>query len=317
MDCHHFEDRFEAYLAGELAAEERSACEAHLGRCPACRELLELAESSLPAAGAPIPAEAAGEDLVGRVLRQTSGPACGRAGGLLAARLDGAEPADALEGELLDLHLAACADCRGLARVLAALARDLPSLAEVRPDARFVDDVLARTLPAAVRWRRRRRALSRTWAAWVRRPRFAWEAAFVLTVACLPVLTSSASPIVPLAATARELAAEDVVARAEARIDRSLSGAGDALLELEGVRRTGREVAEAREAVAGLGSRTGEWAGHWAATIDRSLRTLRAAAASFLVKATDGDTEPRRPDDTNLTNPTDTAAGDGAKGDTP
>lgn len=312
MDCHHFEDRFETYLAGELRPEERSACEAHLDRCPACRELLELA--SHPGA-AELPGGADG--LLDGVLERTTGPACGRAGEILAARLDGGEPHDALDRELLDLHLAACDGCRSLARVLTALGRDLPGLAEVRPDSRFVDDVLARTLPSTVRWRR---AHSRWWAdrwsAWVRRPRFAWEAAFVLTVACLPVLTSSASPIPPLAATARELAAENPVARVESTLDRTLSEAGGAVMELEAVQRTGRGMAEAREVVEDLGARTAAWAERRAGTLGDSWRTLRDGAASFLAGGADGDNEPRRPEETDRKNPTDTSAGDGSKGET-
>lgn len=307
MDCHRFEDRFEAFLAAELPAGERAACEEHLARCPACRELLELARSSLSVAG-----EAG--DLAGPVLARTSGSPCGRAGELLASRLDagGDLALDPLTRELLDLHLTGCDDCRSLAAVLAAVARDLPGLADVRPDPGFVDDVLARTLPARVRWRRvLARAWSRRWATWVRRPRFAWEAAFVCTLAFLPVLTSSAAPLVE---AAREMAEEDRVQEIESRFGRIVDDGRRTLLGLEPVAATGRTVTAARESLEELPSRAETW-------VEARLEawgTLRAGLASFLVKAADGEVGTERPEaknDTDLTDPTDTRAGDGSKGD--
>lgn len=317
MDCHDFEDRFETFLAGELPAGERAACREHLDRCPACRELLELARPPVEADN-----RATEEDLVGRILARTAGPACGRAGELLASRLDGSDAGeDPLERELLELHLAGCDDCRALARVLVALARDLPSLAEVRPDPRFVDDVVARAVPVTVRWRRAlSRSWSRRWSSWVRRPRFAWEAAFVLTLAFLPVLSSAAAP---LAETARGMTAESPVSRIVSRADRALGSTGRTLLDLEPVARAGRTVSAAREVVEGLRPRAGRWVEGWTEdcreAVGGYLGTLRSGAASFLVKAADDDVATRRPeanDETSSENPTDTRAADGSKGET-
>lgn len=251
MDCHDFEDRFEAFLAGELPAPERAACEAHAAGCPACRELVELASAPDPAPSSGA-AEGA-EDLLGRVLAATSGPACDRAGELLASRLDEAEPADPLERELLDLHLAGCQSCRELARVLALLAEDLPRMAEVRPDPGFVNDVLAATLPLAVRWRRSlsrsfSRSWSRRWAGWLRRPRFAWEVAFVVTLLFLPVFASASSPMAGVPKTARSLAEENPVPHLWAGLERELAEAPRAVRRSEIARAVNRRLAWAEAA---------------------------------------------------------------------
>lgn len=176
--------------------------------------------------------------LLAGVLERTSGPACRRAEALLASASGFGEPADgragdapeeelpAVDRELVDLHLAGCAECRALAAVLAGLARDLPRLAEVRPAPGFAEDVLAATLPPAARWRRRRRAWgltwsrtwSETWPRWVRRPRFAWEAAFALTLVALPIFAAPEAPLHDVPERALELGRENPVARLEAPI---------------------------------------------------------------------------------------------------
>jgi hypothetical protein len=302
MDCRDFERRFETFLAGELSAWERGACEAHLAACPACRELLELAAPAGLAGGA----EASAGDLLGAVLAETSGSACGRAGELLAARLDEVA-ADPLDRELLDLHLAACAGCRSLARVLALLGDDLPAMAEVRPDRSFVDDVLAATLPAAVRWRRAfSRSWSRRWAAWLRRPRFAWEAAFVLTLVFLPVFASTAAPLASIPQAAREIARENPVPRLGGAIDRRVEGTVDALAGSEPVERAGRTLGAAHSWLDALGAQLAGWAG----AAEDAAGTLRDRAASFLVEAAAEDDDPPRPDPSH---PTTTRAADGSK----
>lgn len=304
MDCRHFEAHLEALLAGELPPAERAACERHAEGCPHCRELLELAG----AAGGGAPPGAADAGLVGRVLAETSGPACRRAGELLAGRLD--RPlADPLDRELLDLHLSDCGDCRALAGVLARLADDLPGLAEIRPDRDFVDDVLAATLPARVRWRRRASSVwSRRFAAWARRPRFAWEAAFVLTLALLPVLASSASPLTSVPTAAREIARENPVPRLGAALDRRVEGTVQALGRAAPLDQADRTVAAARSRLGALGTYLDDLQSAAADT----LGTLRDGAASFLTRATGSDDDPPRSSPTETTT---TRAGDGSKDD--
>jgi len=207
------------------------------------------------------------EALLARVLERTSGPACRRAEELLASAARPKEPADdrpaegpgeelpPVDRELLDLHLARCGECRSLAAVLAELARDLPRLAEVRPDLDLVEGILAATLPAAVRWRRRRRSWAERWPRWVRRPRFAWEAAFVLTLVALPIFAAPEAPLEQVPERAFELARENPVARLEgpaSEVEARLGAALPAVKASAPVREAERRVAASRAAF-------GEW----------------------------------------------------------
>jgi len=129
-------------------------------------------------------------DLVAGVLARTTGPACERAQVLLAAAA--AEALPPAERELLAGHTAQCAQCRGLESTLAALAVDLPRLASLRPDARFVDDVLKATLPVGVQLRR---WWAHAWPRWVHRPRFASESAYIGLLVLILVFASAGSPL--------------------------------------------------------------------------------------------------------------------------
>jgi len=232
------------------------------------------------------------EALLARVLERTSGPACRRAEELLAAALgpsDGwagreeelpeartsGEAEDALapvDRELLDLHLAGCAECRALAAALAELARDLPGLAEVRPDPGFVQEVLTATLPPAVRWRRRWRPAwdrfrSERWPRWVRRPRFAWEAAFALTLVALPIFAAPEAPLQEVPGRAIELARENPVAKLEAPVAEIEARLGSAIPAV-------RRFAASRTAV-----------GEWSERIERAGRIELPGSAERLLEA--------------------------------
>jgi len=118
------------------------------------------------------------EELLGSILEATSGPACGRAGELLAQQFDGDLPV--LDRQLVDDHADSCAACDGLRAAFSCLAGDLRALRELEPDASFASDLFARTSRSADR----RRApasvgLRRVWKHLMRRPRIAWEAAYV------------------------------------------------------------------------------------------------------------------------------------------
>lgn len=244
----------------------------------------------------PDPPDADLDDLLDAVLARTSGPVCSRAHELLA---DDDPPA--VERELLALHLERCDGCRELAAVLAALADDLPGLAEVRPDSSFADDVLAATLPAAVRWRRWwRRIRVESWPRWVRRPRFAWEAAFALTLVLVPAVAAAGSPLRPLGERAMELSRENPVARLEvpaAEAEARLASAARSLESSPPVRWTARRVAAAEAVVTGLGRRA-------EALLDdgrAELGTLFEDAASLL---TEGESTPSpEPEETNEVTP--------------
>ncbi len=187
MNCRDLEERLEAFLAGALAPTERNSCGQHLKTCASCRELLELAQLGEAVAG--VGAES-GPDLVPAVLALTSSGACGRAQDLLSESLDGS--LEHTDQQLLRGHLAACSDCRALSGVLLQLARELPRMAVVRPDRRFVEDVLRRTLPVEVQMRR---WWARVWPQLVRRPRFASETAFLGIVVLVLIFATPGSPL--------------------------------------------------------------------------------------------------------------------------
>lgn len=298
MSCRHFETRLEALLDRELPAAERTACLLHAEDCPACRELLELAAVAAPP-----------EDLVAAVLASTSGPACERALEQLAGFQDLAATRTS-DRQLVALHLAGCEDCRALAGVLAALAADLPGMAEVRPDERLVADVLAATLPVTVRVRRWwERTRFQTWPRWVRRPRFALEAAFVLTVACLPLVMTSASALAALPGRAVEMAQQGPGAELDRLLlERLPGGESDPPWEerLEGTvreirespvaRRTEQSFGSVRETLRGLGGAVAAGAGEAASLARQGYGTLRDFAASLLSNAGEDRTSPEAND---------------------
>lgn len=264
MHCRDFERRLAALLGDELPAAERAACARHLALCGACRE---LAEAAAACEATPIEPPA---DLVESVLAQTTGPACPAARQRLAAR-DAATPGD--ERLLLERHLESCADCRALARALGAFARDLPRLAEVRPDARFVADVLAATLPVEVqlwRWWRRR------WRRWAHRPRFAFEVAYAGVVVLVLAVGTPGSPLEALPRQALELASDPrpPVQHTVTAVDKRLAVARSAVEGSAVLVTLERRTAATLEAAKSL----------WTASC-RELRTRWHALASLLAKA--------------------------------
>ncbi len=162
-------------------------------------DLLERCSDAASPADAP--------DLTAAVLARTSGSACGRAGGLLAAFADGAP--DLGDAQLLHAHLGGCADCRALAATLAWLTPELRAIAEVEPDPAFLADVLAATArlreTAAAQARRRARCAGRIetaaglagawWRRQLERPRFALEFAYVATMILLALCATPVSPL--------------------------------------------------------------------------------------------------------------------------
>ena len=197
MDCRHFERALDDLSQGLLEAGERLACERHAASCGPCGELLALATLAA--------AEAAPPELVAAVLAETSGAPCARSERLLPELADGALAGE--ERVLLAAHLEGCTECAALARTLSALTRTLPRLAEVRPDPGFVDQVLRRTLPIDVQLRRWWR---RTWPRWLRRPRFASEAAYVALLALVLIFATPGSPLAAVPERALAVAQQPV-----------------------------------------------------------------------------------------------------------
>ena len=174
MDCKGFEGRLDKLVAGVLSAEESRAVASHLDICARCRSLKAIVRGE-PAA----PLHDLGEETIHSILHSTAGPACGEASEYLCAWID----RDLPEGdyEIISLHLNHCPHCRALTTALAELKRELPDMAAIEPDSRFLEDALeairqARIAPGKRRLHSRARAW---WCRLARRPRFAWEAAYV------------------------------------------------------------------------------------------------------------------------------------------
>lgn len=188
MDCRDFQSKLIELTEGRLPAAERLAAERHGARCPRCRELWDSmrSEPELPAVDPPA-------DLAGSILQRTSGSACGRAREILCGHADG--ELDDLDRELLELHAEGCGDCASLAVALRHLADDLPAMATLTPDARFVDDVLAATAPSSAPAAGLAARLAEGWSRLLQRPRFAWEFGYVGAMALWLVFGSVFSPL--------------------------------------------------------------------------------------------------------------------------
>jgi hypothetical protein len=128
-----------------------------------------------------------------QVLERTSGSACARAEELLCDHVDGA--LDAVSDELVQGHLGNCSPCAALAETLATMNADLPALAHAHPGAAFVEQVLGATRPWRGRLARRWRRFAGDWAQLLRRPRFAWEAAYVGAMLLGLIFGAPASPL--------------------------------------------------------------------------------------------------------------------------
>jgi predicted anti-sigma-YlaC factor YlaD len=208
MDCRSLLDRLEALLDGTLGGEDLRAAEEHLRGCAECRGFVELARTEPQAPVLEPPA-----DLAGSILEKTSGSACDGARDRLGDHVDGT--LEGLDSELVRLHLDGCRECEGLARALASLAAELPAMAEIEPDAAFVDDVLAKTTSRRRRFPRQLEKLASIrdlWPRVVNRPRFALEAAYVATLVVVLVF----GPNLPLAGMSQR--AIDLV-RAGSRVE--------------------------------------------------------------------------------------------------
>lgn len=195
MNCHEFEMRFEALLDERLDASVRATCLEHAAACPSCGDLLAAVSESFESLR-----ESPGSSLIDSVLDRTIGSACAQARERLPALVD--QELDTADHELVELHLAGCPDCQQLAAILVGLRRELPRLAEVPVDEAFTRQVLAATLPFSTRLRRRWQP---HWSNWIRRPRFAMEAAYVGLILVMPILAAFSTPLAALPAKGLEL----------------------------------------------------------------------------------------------------------------
>lgn len=258
MECREFRERLTALAAGALARRDADRAWEHLDTCPDCaRRFDAVAERAVP------------PELVQGVLRRTGSDPCTAARERLCEHVDGTLPR--IDTTLIDGHLDACAACRGIAAALREMARELPAWREIDPGSGFAAAVLARTLPAgrraapsAGRWVETLRELAR-------RPRFAWEAAWVASVIALLALggPDALRPAAPRRAIASAHSAAAPVVVHDLRA--GFTAAGDAL---------GSLATRSAATFAALGERMG---------------TLRDSLASETMSAPGGDS--RRADD--------------------
>lgn len=199
MNCHDFEIHLEMLLDGQLDPAKRESCLEHASTCATCGELLDAV------GGAISDSEFSSDPLeVENVLERTIGSACGQAKERLPAFVD--RELTTADRELVDLHLATCAECSELATTLVWLRRELPSLAEVPVDECFTHQVLAVTLPIQTRFLRWWR---QQWVGWVHRPRFAMEAAYVGLLFIMLVFGAFSTPVAALPQKGLELMQTD------------------------------------------------------------------------------------------------------------
>jgi len=195
MNCRELIARLDEFIAGRLRSSDRREAEEHLAVCGECRDL-----HALIAAGKGGPEVEPPPGLLGEVLARTSGDTCRSAHRLLCDHVDGA--IESVDDELLRLHMNDCAGCAGLALALARMTADLPALAELQPDEQFIADVLARTTRrerATIGWASRLAAftqrLAAGWQNLVRRPRFAFEGAYLGAIILVLLFGIPTSPL--------------------------------------------------------------------------------------------------------------------------
>lgn len=229
MSCAPIQDLLFDYVDGSLDATGRERVRAHLESCTGCASLAENLEQH----------EIVDEDLMRAVMSRTAANGCEQSVGRLPGWIDGA--LESLDAELVASHVAHCDECASLAAVMRAMTTDLPQLAEVEVDARFVDDVMAATadrLPAwadstlaafaevepderfladvmaatayekspVMHWVARVEA----WlAAMLQRPRIAWEGAYVMSVVLVLLVAFPGSPLAGVPQKALALAQTD------------------------------------------------------------------------------------------------------------
>lgn len=230
MNCTALLAQVERVIDGTLPSSERAAAIEHLAACPRCREIVAVLETDLGFLSREAPA-----GLAEAVLDRTSGRPCGRAREWLCALVDEDESVDGLDRELVEGHLATCADCAALQRALVGLRDDLPAFAELEPDPQFVARVTAAT---SVRRRPVRVAggLGFVRGGWLDallgRSRLAWEAGYVGALLLWLTFGASWAPLRAAPAQALAVVQENHVGAAVDAITstltaRNVDGEGD------------------------------------------------------------------------------------------
>jgi len=271
--CSDFESRLGDILADSLPDEDLQAAGNHAAECPRCRQLLEVAAGEkdlLPAIS--------GESLLREILHRTSGPGCGRVREQICDFVDGMLPRD--DAQILAIHIENCGMCSDLARTLRELSSVLPGMAEMDPGATFTHRVLAATSRRQVSRPRGREILAEWWRAVIRRPRFAWEAAYagalLLTLVIgSPTLVSTAASA-PLAEVRGKTRQVLTVAREELTGLSTAATAGAAETAGRLAQRVSTNPLQAKDSAARLWQKGQSWATNLAELDSARIRAWTA-----------------------------------------
>ncbi len=192
MDCREFENCLDLLESGLLPPEIRRDAADHVGTCDRCCSLLEVVR------GREVPlAREESDALTLAILERTTGAVCSVAEERVCEYVDGTMAAT--DREIVSHHLDHCPPCNTMAATLRELEEVLPSMAILEPDGGFTTDVLDSThgCRAAHPWIKTGLSFRSWWTRTLRRPRFAWEAAYV---GSLMVLLAFGNPILMRAA---------------------------------------------------------------------------------------------------------------------
>lgn len=176
MNCRKFESKLEQFLTETLSPVSMQECRAHLESCSSCRELYFWAAKE-----SVVVEPSLEEDLIQSVLKKTSGGSCGQAHELLPDFVD--NELSPVQRELVDRHLEKCSSCQQICKTMEELAEELPCLAEIDPGKSFTAECLLTFQSFENRFRPQKPMFNLIWSRLLARPRFAWEAAYVLTLA--------------------------------------------------------------------------------------------------------------------------------------
>jgi predicted anti-sigma-YlaC factor YlaD len=184
MDCARLHELLDAHLAGRLSPGEVADLEAHLADCEECAGVVAtLAREQVS------PLDDA--SVVRPVLAATTGRTCATVQEVLAGEPD----RDDEERAWAEEHTRQCVRCAAVARVLGELPVILPTFASEDPGPDFTAEVLLETLERPSLWKVFVTRVTDHFRSWQRRPAFAQELSYALTVALVLITVVPGSPL--------------------------------------------------------------------------------------------------------------------------
>jgi hypothetical protein len=293
MNCREIEEKLHLLAASSAPADLRDAARAHLAGCARCRQLVALATGGC---GESVGeerelAEGVPNDLLAGVLRKTTGASsiCDSIADRVCALVDGGLPG--FDSDLVGEHLKHCAECRSVVAVLRSLSAELPLMAEVEPDVRFVVDVLDRTSRRKVEGFDPVSLLGRTWERLIRRPRIAQEIAYCTAVVLFLLFGTHPRDAAPLRSEGAAIStrAADELTRGADLLSGFVVHAGEDLTAghrpeippeahslVAGIRRTGIRISTTLDLSWDCGRQIGDGLLHWdTIAIWSAVRELR------------------------------------------